>query len=310
MAYFGMIDALERGMHNYAEWRQQLRGVVGTSAGSLCALVIALGLDADARRHILSDVMDVQNVLRRMDISLLATNFGMDDGHGLRDGVHAILTRGGLSVDSTLGDLKRLLRIEFVCVCTDLSTSSRICLASSTHPHVRVCDAVCASCAIPFVFCPVRIDGYVLADGALTCRLADDVFPKENTMFVEITSQEKKEPIQDWMSFLSGVLSCCMKHQDEHTHSLCDSEHGLCIFVPPFVTSSVFDITLDENTRHSIVQTGFVVTLDHILKKRLISTVVLALRTYTKFALSSVDVMEDEQPPDDALACEFDPRSL
>lgn len=300
MAYFGMLDALETGLPEYDAWRQQLQGIVGTSAGSLCGLVLALGLDANARRQVLTEVMDLKRVLRRMDVSLLASEFGMDDGQGLRDGVQAILVQGGLSPHSTLGDLRRLLRIEFVCVCTDLRTSTRVCLASTTHPHVKVCDAVCASCAVPFVFCPVHIDDYVLLDGAMCCELADDVFPKSQTLFVQISYEHPVQDLRDWSSFLLSISRCNSELQKPKVSAVSTSERGLRLFVPSSVTSTVFDIHLDDTTKHALVHTGFVLTLEHLLGCNLRKALARVVSAYMELALVR-PFNEDEQPPDDAL---------
>ena len=43
-------------------------------------------------------------------------------------------------------------------MCTDLvHTGQPLVLSAQSHPTLRVCDAVYASCCVPFVFAPARL---------------------------------------------------------------------------------------------------------------------------------------------------------
>ena len=106
--------------------------------------------------------------------------------------IRKVLMRGGLSAESTLGDVKRLLRQEFVCMCTDLVTGRPYALSSTQNPEVRVYDAVYASCCIPFVFTPMDMGGAVLSDGCLSSD-QPNVFVEEETFFVQLENAFQTE---------------------------------------------------------------------------------------------------------------------
>lgn len=282
IVYLGVLDALEDHMAydsaedlTYAEWRDSLRGAAGTSAGACVALMVLLGLDRSTRREVLQELADVRTVVRCPDVSLLLQRFGWEDGAAFREMVQRMLMRGGLSADSTLGDLKRLLRRELVCVCTDLQTGHAVQLRASTAPLVRVCDAVYASCCIPFVFTPAIIDGRVLSDGCMSQDMPL-AFPEDETLFVQITPHVGDQPIASWADFLGGVVRCSVRNQ-EHVWDRLTAQHpGRCIAVRPIGDVSQmpsFDMHLDERARDGLLRAGYASALDWHLHGQLFRTV-------------------------------------
>ena len=209
-AFLGFLDGVEdclveRGS-TYDQWHEALRGVAGSSAGCIAGLVLVLGVDRGKREVLLDDLSHVQKHLNP-DLSLLLRNYGWEDGSALRQMVRNILTVGGLSPESTLGDLTRLLRKEFVCACTDLNRASSTLLSGRDTPHIKVVDAVFASCCVPFVFTPPTIDGTLLVDGCLTDELPD-VFDPAKTMFITMDRRVPAKPVNTWREFLAQIVRC------------------------------------------------------------------------------------------------------
>jgi len=73
-----------------------------------------------------------------------------------RGRLHAELERSGVRFDGRLR----------VC-CVDRRSGRRVVFGAPGAPHASVADAVTASCAIPWVFAPVRIDGREYVDGGV-----------------------------------------------------------------------------------------------------------------------------------------------
>lgn len=264
-AYFGLLDALEDTWPDYDAWRHNLQGVAGCSAGSICGLILVLGLTREVR-HELCDAIDVRRLIRVPDLTLLAREYGFDDGAGLREGVQQILMRGGLSSHSTLGDLKRLLRVEFVCTCTDLATSEAVHLSSTSTPDVRVCDAVQASCAVPFVFRPCAIEGALLLDGCMASALPN-VFSPQETLFVNVEPGCSTYRIDGWPSFLSAIVRCCSAQQSNARDALLATCPSVRIVIPQEIMdlTSSFDICLEDDVKGRIIRSGYVATLEAIV---------------------------------------------
>jgi NTE family protein len=76
--------------------------------------------------------------------------------------LQAFFTRPGRSNDF------RDLRARLSLVATELDTAQRVVFGAPGRDHVPISQAVQASCALPGLFPPVRIDGRDFVDGALT----------------------------------------------------------------------------------------------------------------------------------------------
>lgn len=265
-AYVGMLDALESHI-DFHSWRQDLKGVSGTSAGCIAALALLLGLTAADRKAALIDMVDMRQVLNGIDVSLLFRNYGVDDGTGFRKCISNILQRNGLSPHSTLGDLHRLLRVEFVALCTDLRTSTPVALRASTHPHVKVCDAIYASCCIPFLFTPMELDGMELVDGCMTCSVPT-VFEAAETLHVWMLKTHTPSSDHSWFSFLGGLIKCTSYLQEPALNKLrADFPQNVCVLDTPFLRrQSTLDLDLKEDVVDRMVLAGYTSTLDWIVE--------------------------------------------
>jgi hypothetical protein len=294
-AYFGVLDALEDHLPDYDAWRRGLAGVSGCSAGSVCVLALALGLGRAERRELV-DAFDVRRVVATPDLALLARDYGVDRGAGLRACVEAMLVRGGLSAAATLGDLRRLLRIEFACVCTDVDAEQPRPheLSSSATPHVRVADAVAASCAVPLLFCPAVVDGRTLVDGCLSANLPT-LFPPAETLFVGTTASLQGR-VRDWQDYLCRLAQCCIALQPACGDAFAAAHAGRHVLVDTRRTGlRPIDWSLDRAQCDRLARLGYAAALDALLDGALVPAAGRALRAYV--ALRRVSADAEEQPP-------------
>lgn len=299
-AYFGVLDALEENLPAYDEWRRDLRGVAGCSAGCVMALCIALGLDKQTRREAW-DMFDVQKVFRVADIALLVHRYGIDDGSALRECVQGVLERGGLHPRTSLGDLKRLLRVDFVCACTDVETSCAVHLSPSTHPDVLVCDAVVASCAMPFAICPLHVAGRTLMDGCLTCRLPT-VFPAAETLFVTVahTLAPTAVPVRGVQDMMCSVVTCSTRQQADAIETLARDHRLRFVNVDvsaAYPSGKAMDFAMDQATRVALSHAGHVSTVDMLYEGRVAEALHTAVCEYVRCRACLVTACESEDPP-------------
>lgn len=299
--FMGVLDGLEdvlerRGKKTFEEWYASLDGVAGSSAGAIIGLILLLGLDREKRNTILHEISNVQKHLNP-DLSLLLRNYGWEDGTALREYLRTILTMGGLSADSTLYDLSRLLRREFVVVCTDLHSTTAMRLSAKTHPTLKVVDAIYASCAVPFVFTPPSIDGVLVADGCLTEDLPQ-VFDAVQTLFV-LTDRRipPDQTVQTWPEFLSKIVSCASVAQNAHIQSLCDSFPDNVVHVrctDEVLNMPSMNIHQTEDDTMMLYHLGYLATMQKYGDSRVLPTVGVAVGHITTLFLSTAVV---EQPP-------------
>lgn len=303
ICYLGCLDALEThlGEAGFQEWRDQLRGAAGTSAGSCAALMLLLGLDRDARREVFEELSDFGQVVRFPDVALLLRQFGLEDGRTFKGVVQRVLNRGGLSETSTFADLRRLLRQDFVCVCTDLKTSKPVYLSAATTPHLRVCDGVYASSCVPFMFAPQTLDGTTVIDGCMSCELPR-VFDEEQTLFVwvdkdeevspltfDVDEPEHKKAVSSWVEFLQSIVRCSSEPQQAKAQQLlADRPHQvLHVYLPPDAMAlPVMDLQHDSHSSEMLFHAGYVTTMDLLSERMLSAAAHAAVCIYLHLAMT------------------------
>jgi len=120
--------------------------VVGTSIGSLMGAIYALGLS-------LKNVEDIALKTTWRDLSdFVLSKTGFLEGRNLERIIE------GLLEEKVFSDLKKELAI----VATDIENGEEVIIRSG-----NLSRAVRASCSIPGIFIPVRINGRLLVDGGL-----------------------------------------------------------------------------------------------------------------------------------------------
>jgi NTE family protein len=139
MAHVGVLEVLE-------DAGIPIDIIVGCSAGSLVGALYADNPHVDAVKKAVAE-MRTQSLL---DINLWNCRFGLCQGKTLRKILCTYLTA------TTFEELK----IPLITVATDLHSGELVPLASG-----NIIKAVEASCAIPFVFVPVELNGRILVDG-------------------------------------------------------------------------------------------------------------------------------------------------
>lgn len=270
LVYLGVLDAIEDHLEadGFARWNRGLRGVAGTSAGAIVALMLALGFDRAARHEILRDHLDVRRVVSRPDFALLLRQYGCEDGEAFKEVIQRILARGGLSSTSTMADLQRLLRIDVVFVCTNLHTGAPLYLSATTTPSLRVCDAVYASGCVPFVFAPQMVHDVMTTDGCLSCHLPE-AFDESRTLFVSVEEgppPDSSKRLTSWSDFLHGIVRCTVVSQRHRIDRLRreQADRFLLLQLPSELlrTSPPFELDMSEQTADALVHAGYVAAAD------------------------------------------------
>ncbi|MEP6745402.1 MAG: patatin-like phospholipase family protein, partial [Gemmatimonadota bacterium] len=166
MAHIGVFQALE-------ELGMTPELVVGCSMGSLIAAAWCAGVSPERMGEIALEV-------QRKDVFRIAhLDMAFKRMHALAvyrpEPLDALIHR--LVGDITFKELKHRLVVATV----DLNTGGQVLWGQPGLDHVRVADAVFASCALPGLFPPRDIDGRLCVDGAvienLPVRVAASLVP-------------------------------------------------------------------------------------------------------------------------------------
>lgn len=142
LAHIGALKALDASARPIA-------GVAGTSFGAIIAALYALGGPA----------LELERVVRSQDVAEIWRQ-GFDVGLHRGALIHGRRLAEWLDRKYFFGAGFDDARVPLAIACTDLATGAPVVLRTGS-----VAAAVQASCALPGVFAPVRLEGRVLIDG-------------------------------------------------------------------------------------------------------------------------------------------------
>lgn len=267
----GILRALEDHVPDFDAWSHSLKGIAGTSGGALMALVVALRIGRAQRKLILRALSDLTNVIRCPNVGLMIQKYGLDDGETFRRIIQEILTLGGLSVASTLGDLRRLLRIELVFVAHDMREGKSVHLTAQTAPDMLVSDAVFASCCIPLVFVPFRHKEHVLCDGALSEHLPC-VFPEDATLHVVVPVQSRCASVDSWYTFLHSLLMACLVPQKSRIDHILHLPNTIAAYHPFMEQVHGLEARMDDETLSVVTHCGYIAAMTFLHRDSLTPT--------------------------------------
>lgn len=183
----------------------------GTSIGSILALCVALNLNTCRISTVMRDVNLWQEHLRMPDAvdwitMLISKRKGFKSSHHLIQNIRFILIEycGVLEVDIDMTFEQMYHKypsIPFACNAVEaISDVEPQIFSYWTTPHVKILDAICASSCIPFLWCPIKINGKLYHDGGIASSIMT------NTLYAQGIFEKFKIT-----NTISLVLSCTHK---------------------------------------------------------------------------------------------------
>ena len=169
VAFAGALAALEESSmaQGHSDPYSTIRNISGTSAGALVGLYIAVGANAEALDKALTQLRGVMAPLDAASFIRLASEYGMDDGEGLRHLVRDALEWGGLSPDYTFAELHRSTGKRLCVTATRMPDGAPMRFGFETTPEISVMEAVVASMSVPVLFTPCMVGDTLCCDGGL-----------------------------------------------------------------------------------------------------------------------------------------------
>jgi NTE family protein len=205
--------------------------VVGCSAGSMFATVIALGIDAQTGADMAAKLWtrELTSVSDRLSLArvLFPKLLRFSERFGLRDDAFIVRALAGAFGDRTFEET----RIPLYITATDFHTGEQVVLRSG-----RIADAIRASIAIPFAFKPWEVDGRLLIDGFMSDPLPVGVAMREGAnvivaMGFESPYQERVTTAGRFAFQLSSIMTNNLLRASFAFHGL--AHHSEVIAVLP-----------------------------------------------------------------------------
>lgn len=173
-----------------------IKGIAGTSAGSIIAGLLALRVSPENVYNIVTTMDynkfkdDSYGIL--LDLYRLGTKYGWNKGDYFLNWYDNILqTYTGIH-NITLQQAYEITNIEFTAVSTCWNTSLPTYFNYKTHPTLPLSMAVRMSMSYPFFFVPSEYEGRLYVDGGMTNNFPIELYPADSVLGFKLISNNEK----------------------------------------------------------------------------------------------------------------------
>ena len=199
----GSLKALESKLIDVKE-------ISGSSAGSILALLLALGMSVD-------EILEVSLSLNipdfvKLRIGSFFNKFGFVDLGPIREKLVEVC-----GCDPTFSELEMKIYVSAYC----LNSSSTEYFSKDTHPDMKVIDAVCMSMAIPLIFACGKYEGKTYIDGGTQEQYPMTPFlgkkPHEVTCIKLKMDRVYQEEINNPRQFVESLIRSSLTNRIEYS---------------------------------------------------------------------------------------------
>jgi len=232
----GSLKALESKLVDVKE-------ISGASAGSILALLLALGMSVDEIFEI-SLSLNIPEFVK-LRIGSFFNKFGFVDLVPIRDKLVEVC-----GCDPTFDELDMKIYVSAYC----LNSSTTEYFSRDTHPKMKVIDAVCMSMAIPLIFACGKYDGKTYVDGATQEQYPMTPFldkkPHEVTCIKLKMDRVYQEEINNPRQFVESLIRSVVTHREEYSKytNLIEIHVG---------DTNIFDFSMSYEDKIRLYNTGY-----------------------------------------------------
>jgi predicted acylesterase/phospholipase RssA len=265
IALYGAVRQLHA-MQTYTP--ENLTHIYGTSVGAILGTIVALKYDWDTVNDYI--IKRPWEKLFHVDIETMinaVSRCGILDTEVINQVLAPLLGGKNISTAVSLQEFKEITGVSMTVVATD-SDLRPAYFSPDTHPHIRLTDAIRASCCIPVVFQPARINNAIYIDGAFS-----DNFPitkckeecEDETEYLAIGLDDRIKGSFNTNSIIEFVMSVfnmllmqifCRPLRDIDERTLLIKHGGLS-------ASEAIDIIANEQSRIDLINYGVNVARDY-----------------------------------------------
>ena len=232
----GTLKALESQLVDVEE-------ISGSSAGSILALMLALGMSIDEILNV-SLSLNIPEFVK-LRIGSFFNKFGFVDLEPIRDKLVEVC-----GCDPTFEELDMKIYISAYC----LNSSTTEYFSKDTHPKMKVIDAVCMSIAIPLIFSCGKYDGKTYVDGGTQEQYPMTPFlskkPYQVTCIKLKMDRVYQENINNPKQFVESLIRSTLENrvQYETKINVIDVDVG---------ATNIFDFSIEYEDKLKLYNIGF-----------------------------------------------------
>jgi predicted acylesterase/phospholipase RssA len=232
----GTLKALESRLVDVKE-------ISGSSAGSILALFLALGMSVDEIMDMALD-LDVPKFVK-IRIGSFFNKFGFVDLEPIREKLIEIC-----GCDPTFEELDMKIYVSAYC----LNSSTTDYFSRDTHPNMKVIDAVCMSMAIPLIFACGKYNGKSYIDGGTQEQYPMAPFldkkPHEITCIKLKMDRVYQEEINNPRQFVESLIRSTLTNRVEY------SEYTKMIEIN-VADTNIFDFNMPYEDKVKLYNIGY-----------------------------------------------------
>ena len=191
---FAFIGAYSQLLRYNPRFNEQIRGVIGTSAGAIFSLLFAMKA-SPARMLKLYNKSDMSAFLGNPSVMKTCNKTGLFDQSKLRSMIAAVMAEQGASPTITFEQFGNIYKCQLHVTSFNLGTKAVEVFSSTNTPEVPVLDAVMASVSMNFIFHPesVVVNGnrecYIDAGSRENVNIS--TFPVSETLILQLVNANK-----------------------------------------------------------------------------------------------------------------------
>jgi predicted acylesterase/phospholipase RssA len=232
----GSLKALESKLVDVKE-------ISGSSAGSILALLLALGMSVDEIFEI-SLSLNIPEFVK-LRIGSFFNKFGFVDLDPIRNKLVEVC-----GCDPTFEELDMKIYVSAYC----LNSSTTEYFSRDTHPKMKVIDAVCMSMAIPLIFACGKYQGRTYIDGGTQEQYPMSPFldkkPHEVTCIKLKMDRVYQEEINNPRQFVESLIRSVITNREEYSKYI-------NLFEINVGDTNIFDFNMSYEDKIKLYNTGY-----------------------------------------------------
>lgn len=204
------------GIAKYLEEHEALRQIknfVGTSAGALMSLLLAMDYTYDQLKSIVSKTLKDESIttLNPEGIFQLLDTYGISDGANFYNLLDKLIYDRFKKKNMTFIQFAKASGKNLVICVSNLTKECHEFFSVDTTPDFKVAEAVRISCAIPLLFQPIKVKDDIYLDGGIYNNFPIDYFPDhelKDILGINIIAKnyQKTDTFFQYLGFIFGSL--------------------------------------------------------------------------------------------------------
>ena len=214
--------------------RENLKNVYCTSIGSVLSVLYIIGYEP---KEILDEILDINFTEEfKMNLENIEKNYSLFD-NVVFDRIEKILIKR--AEDLTIEEFNKKYNVNINIFTTSLNKRKTIILNSENYGNIKIMNAIKASCSIPFLFSPVKINDDICIDGCV--KNMDGIFniKSDNYKTYVIKGNYEYNEIKNFSGYAFEVLNCLSQNYDSN---LLEEDEKI----------KIININFDENIKFKV----------------------------------------------------------